>query len=366
MPVYKDENKTKKGNQYYFMVFYIDTLGNRQRYKSKKFKTKAEAIKAESEYRMTIGVHMSNDMTFNDLAAEYRHYKQETIKPQSMRDLDICSRHICSVLGPIKVCKLSAPAYEQFRQYLVKQNFSVSYKNKVNKQLKAMLKFSKRRFGVGSDVPDRYDAFKDTSIKKEMDFFTLEEFKSFIECIDDVRYHSLFLVLFYMGLRLGEANSLTWDDINDNTLSVRKTVNTKIRDNSGEYLITSPKTASSVRDLPMPQIVSNALNELHEYYSVFDGFDSSWFVFGGLKALPESSIQSAKNKACDSAGLRRIRIHDFRHSCASLLINQCHGASVLLVSKYLGHGNVQITLNTYAHLWKSELIQIASEIDKIA
>jgi integrase len=67
----------------------------------------------------------------------------------------------------------------------------------------------------------------------------------------------------------------------------------------------------------------------------------------------ETTIQVNKNKACKLARIKQIRIHDFRHSCASLLINK--GASIALVSKYLGHSNISITLNTYTHMYKSEL-----------
>lgn len=61
--------------------------------------------------------------------------------------------------------------------------------------------------------------------------------------------------------------------------------------------------------------------------------------------------------------LRKIRIHDFRHSCASLLINK--GASIQLVSKYLGHASIDITLKTYTHLYKSELDNIKVVLDNI-
>ncbi len=63
------------------------------------------------------------------------------------------------------------------------------------------------------------------------------------------------------------------------------------------------------------------------------------------------------------ANVKQIRIHDFRHSCASLLINQ--GASIALVSKYLGHSNITITLNTYTHMFQSELENISNKLNNL-
>jgi integrase len=76
--------------------------------------------------------------------------------------------------------------------------------------------------------------------------------------------------------------------------------------------------------------------------------------------LKKDAEQAANEKA---ASLPHIRIHDFRHSCASLLIN--NGASIILVSKYLGHSNISTTLNTYSHLYKNQFDEIVNTIDNL-
>lgn len=85
----------------------------------------------------------------------------------------------------------------------------------------------------------------------------------------------------------------------------------------------------------------------------YKDYSKDWFVFGKTRPFAETSIQKRKNNYCNLAGVKQIRIHDFRHSYASLLINQ--GASIALVSKYLCHRNITITLNTYTYMYKSEL-----------
>lgn len=208
-----------------------------------------------------------------------------------------------------------------------------------------------------------FESFRDANAPvKKMDFFNLDEFNLFIQQTDDIRFKALFTVLFCCGLRVGEANALTWNDIDftNNTISINKTLTTKSQKN-GRYLVTSPKTKTSVRELPMASRVSKLLHEIHDYYSNYTNFSTSWRVFGGLKAIPETTIQNTKNKMCDQAGLRHIRIHDFRHSCASLLIN--NGASITLVANYLGHSDISITLNTYSHMYKSKLNALVEDLN---
>jgi len=80
------------------------------------------------------------------------------------------------------------------------------------------------------------------------------------------------------------------------------------------------------------------------------------------KSTTRNNNSKQKNFYCNLIE-KGIRIHGFRHSCASLLIN--NGASIALVSKYLGHGNISITLNTYTHMYKSELENMTNILNKL-
>ena len=91
------------------------------------------------------------------------------------------------------------------------------------------------------------------------------------------------------------------------------------------------------------------------------GFNDSYFVIGDIAPQISSTITARKNRNCEIAGVKQIRIHDFRHSCASLLIYK--GANIITVSKFLGHTKIEETLNTYTHLYKNALTDITSLID---
>ena len=95
----------------------------------------------------------------------------------------------------------------------------------------------------------------------------------------------------------------------------------------------------------------------------YKNFKESWFVFGDEAPLRAEMLRHEKNRVARDAKIKQIRIHDFRHSCASLLIN--NGASILIVARYLGHTKIDETLNTYSHLFKNKLDDIVNMINDL-
>ena len=93
------------------------------------------------------------------------------------------------------------------------------------------------------------------------------------------------------------------------------------------------------------------------------GFNDSYFVIGDIAPQISSTITARKNRNCEIAGVKQIRIHDFRHSCAFLLIYK--GANIITVSKFLGHTKIEETLNTYSHMFSTALDSVVSVIDSL-
>lgn len=79
--------------------------------------------------------------------------------------------------------------------------------------------------------------------------------------------------------------------------------------------------------------------------------------------ISSNALADRKNTNCEKAGVKQIRLHDFRHSCASLLINK--SANIQVVAKYLGHTKIEETLKTYSHLFISTLDEIINVIDTL-
>ena len=88
-----------------------------------------------------------------------------------------------------------------------------------------------------------------------------------------------------------------------------------------------------------------------------------FYVFGDVKPIIKDRLRKEKRKLANESGLKEIRLHDFRHSCASLLIN--NGASIMIVAKFLGHTKIDETLNTYSHLFKSKMEDIINIMDTL-
>lgn len=92
-------------------------------------------------------------------------------------------------------------------------------------------------------------------------------------------------------------------------------------------------------------------------------FNDDFFVVSDAKPIADSNIYLRRTKLATLAGLKVIGIHDFRHSCASLLVN--NGANITVIAKYLGHTKIEETLNTYTHLFNSALNEVVDLVDKL-
>lgn len=364
MPVYKSKTeKTKDNKIWYFKCNYRDIEGNIKQKKSKKFSTKEEATKEEARFLLSIGETSKNKkITFNNVYEEFILKKQEEVRETTLNKIKNYYKHIQPYLGNISIDKLTLAQFKKWKAELNNKKLCCSYKNKIYKLLCEINKYAETYYKVSTNVIIIDKGFVDKTEKKvEMMFFTLEEFQQFLSVINDDIWKTLFQVLFYCGLRQGELQALNWNDIDftKDTISINKTLTTKLK--GKKYTIFPPKTKSSYRIIPMTKMLRVELYNLYNTYKVLDGFNNEWFVFGGINPTPETTIQKHKNKYCELSNVKRIRIHDFRHSCASLLISK--NADPVLVAKYLGHADVSMTLNRYSHMYKSKLDEIIKLIE---
>lgn len=200
---------------------------------------------------------------------------------------------------------------------------------------------------------------------KEMEYYTYEEVQKYISVIDELRFLCAFEILYYCGLRKGELRGLTWDNIDfeEKTLSVKKNITNVNGGDDKNWLLTIPKTKSSVRTIPISKVLYNNLIKYKEVQKNNYGFNEKWYVIGDKEPISQNTLRNKHIHYTKESELKHIRIHDFRHSCASLLIN--NGASIMIVAKYLGHTKIDETLNTYSHLFKNKLDEIVNTNDNL-
>jgi integrase len=176
--------------------------------------------------------------------------------------------------------------------------------------------------------------------------WTIEELKAVAHATG--RYEPLILWLGLMGTRWAESIGLEWRQISGGEV----TIDSSLSEVNGRFHRVSTKTYA-VRRLPIPSTVMNHLPERTEGL-VFptrygNPVRSAWFRAGVF------------HPACTKAGVRPLRIHDLRHTCASLLIKG--GANPKMVQQWMGHQDVRMTLNTYTHLYASDLAMLAQQLD---
>ena len=212
--------------------------------------------------------------------------------------------------------------------------------------------------------------FKDANISKaEMDFYTADEFAKFITVAKDKalvnngyewNYYVFFNIAFYTGMRKGEIHALRWTDIEDDIVHITKSIAQKLKGGDRE---TPPKNKSSIRDIELPEPLIKILNEHKKRSEVLPGFSENWHICGGERPLRDSSITNRNIDYSYIAGIKQIRIHDFRHSHASLLANE--GINIQEIARRLGHSKIEITWNTYSHLYPREKERAVKVLNKI-
>lgn len=362
------KDATKDGRSWVYNVIVYDSLGNKKRIGSKKFMTKQEALKEESEFLSKVNTKEINitDMTFKDLYDEFFEYKRDKVKHTTIRTYEVNSKPL-EVFWNLKIKDFTVQHYLKWRADMSKRDCALKTKNGYHKFFKELLNYGTKWHNFNfTIIYNKMEKFTDpNALPKEMEFYTFEEFQQFISVIDDIKWKALFETLYYCGLRRGELRGLSWDNIDfeDKSLSVVKNV-TNMSGDHGFWQITTPKTRTSVRTIPMPDVLVNDLKALKEENSKHQYmFSEKYFVFGDNNPLHPDVLRRNKNNFAKLAGVKQIRIHDFRHSCASLLIN--NGASIMIVAKYLGHAKIDETLNTYSHLFKNKMDEIVNLMNQL-
>ena len=241
-----------------------------------------------------------------------------------------------------------------FKEYLYNSHYSTARKNSILNHLRNIFFHAHTYFELNRDPSAQIRPFKVKyeermkSYSREQNIWTYDDFNKFIVNVTDVEYEALFITLFLTGMRLGESLALNWNDLHEKYISITKAQCKKCA--QGGYIIKEPKNPQSIRKVSINSTLYRYLMTLKSIKSVDDQFSDSWFIFGGIDPLPRTTIERVKNKAAKKAGIKKIRLHDLRHSHASNLIGS--GMDIVAVSRRLGHSDVSTTLKVYTHMIK--------------
>lgn len=362
MPIYKTDKKNKEGKQQYRVVVnYTDSHG-KYRQKTKLVYGSAEAKLMEMELAKSVEEKQyTAKMTVKQLYDEYiSAHKYEVREATTQKIQNLIEQFILPSLGKYSLDKLSVPVLNEWKNTISEGEWKIRYKQNIYSTFRAMLNFAVKMEYMPKNTLILVGNFKDNTFEKPQDtlhYYTPKQFKAFIaeakkdcHCLNDWGYYVFFNIAFYTGMRKGEINALKWCDREGNILHVRRSVAQKVK--SKPIVETPPKNKSSYRDVQIPSVLSLILDEHYARHKAQKNFTDEFRICGGTSCLGDTSISNKNIKFATAAGLEPIRIHDFRHSHASVLVN--NGINIQEVARRLGHSKVEMTWNTYSHLYPKE------------
>lgn len=326
--------------------------------------TKVYNKKAAEVYHKTGVYKIDHDMTFKDLC-EYYFEKRKKMKKSTSVQNDLYSLKKFEGLNDLPVFMIKSEDISAILEKMEQDGAKPSYINKIHATIAKVFIFAMdEELIYMNPMRNVHKIRRPDELLPEMQFWNYAEFSQFINGIDRVKdeeYYVLFTFLYYMGCRKGEALALKWEDVNfvNQVVRINKTITQQLR--GCNYKLTPPKTKKSIRSIKMPQAVIQVLKERYDEQCRIPEFEPCWFVMGGEKPLGLKYIGSKFKDYAIKAGVKVIRIHDLRHSHASLLIN--NGANIKAISSRLGD-NVDTVLSVYTHLFQETEDELVRIIEK--
>lgn len=231
------------------------------------------------------------------------------------------------------------------------KGYSQTYLKTLHNQLSAIFNHAVRYYGLKNN-PAAIAGNMGSEQHKEMLFWTKEEYLKFSYAImDKPRSFYAFEILYWCGIREGELLALTPSDFDfeKGNLSITKSYQRL----KGKDVITAPKTPKSVRVIKMPQFL---MDEIKDYIKTLYGIGPNDRIF----EVTKYNLHHEMNRGAKQANVKRIRIHDLRHSHISLLIDM--GFSAVAIADRVGHESIDITYK-YAHLFPSKQTEMAEQLE---
>lgn len=350
MPVYKDSQR----GTWYTKFRYTDWQGKRRETTKRGFATKREAKEYEENFLRT--KKDNPDLTIGDLCKLYLEDLKTRTKERTYINLHTCLyRHVSCVFG-MKVSDFTPTTCNKWKALLKEQKSATTHEPlkpqtiiTIESYLSRVFNYGVKFHGVKSN-PFHIAGYDKNQGSKAMAFYEETDFKKFIDAIPKKMRHDrlYFSILYTSGMRVGEFLALSESDFDfdSDTININKTFN------DTTHAITSPKTTSSVRVITMPHKI---MQEIHGYFRHFSPVPARVFP------IRRDTLQRHNKIIAKLAGLKEIRLHDFRHSHASYLIH--HGVPVTAIAARLGHSSPKITLDVYSHVYKESDTEIAKMIN---
>ncbi len=353
MAVYKDRNNTWRA-----VYRFTDWMGERKQTQKRGFKTKREALAWEREQLNKATSDL--DMTFGSFVDVYCEDIKRRLKENTWHTKEhIIRTKILPYFKGRKISDIRAKDIIAWQNTIMSQldkngkPYSPVYLKTVHNQISAIFNHAVKFYGLHSN-PAAKAGNMGKEKSREMLFWTQDEYKKFSEAIMDkpISFYA-FEVLYWCGIREGELLALTPADFDFDKMTV--SITKSYQRIKGRDIITDPKTPKSVRTIKMPDFLSD---EIQDYIGQIYNIQPTDRLF----PISKSYLKHEMERGSKAAGVKRIRIHDIRHSAISLLIEM--GFSAVAIADRVGHESIDITYR-YAHLFPSTQTEMADKLNNI-
>lgn len=256
-----------------------------------------------------------------------------------MTKQNIFYHQIVPYLGEMKLDEITPKDIIHWQDQVMKDNnYKQTYLKTIHNQLSALFNYAVRFYGLKNN-PARLAGNMGKEKVSQMKFWTKEE------------SHHTFEILYWCGIRLGELIALTAEDFDFEKKTLR--INKSYLQIKGKDVITTPKTRKSNRVLTLPDVLAD---EIQDYISRLPYLKVDDCIFTIIK----SGLHHEMDRGCRETGVKRIRIHDLRHSHVSMMIEM--GFSAVDIANCVGHESVKVTYR-YAHMFPNNDLMIAKKIN---
>ncbi len=367
MPIYKMSGKKDGLQQYRVRINYTDPFGNAKQldriaYGKDAAKQLEAKLIAETKEKSP-----TERTSVRELYDDYMAAKKQSVRATTWdKSRNVLETHILPRLGTVRLDQLTPQRLQNWKNDVGAMDLSITTKRNIYKELNSMLNWAVKLERLNRNPLKSVGTFQDVYFEKpaeKLQYYTADQYRQFAAVARESGewpYYVFFSVAFYTGMRKGEINALKWSDIEGTTLHVRRSIAQKLK---GDDIETPPKNKSSYRDLQIPLPLMEILHDHRRRQQKDSRWTEDYRVCGGSSVLRDSSIENKNKTYSTAAGLPHIRIHDFRHTHASLLVNE--GISIQEVARRLGHSKVEITWNTYSHLYPREEERAVAILNRI-
>lgn len=332
---------------------------NGKHYWRRGFRTKREAIRVELEIKSGLEKPKKrlkmDELEMEFLTYQKLNYSMTTVKTNQSR----YNTHIKPYLGKKYIDQITPKDIQSLVNILKlsKKKYKNSYINHIIECISKLYNYAMDMEYINYNPTKKVKKLKEQ--KLDIEYITINQFETLIESIDDHHFKTFLLVLFYTGLRVGEARALNWSQIDFLTNEIR--IDAHIFDKGGSRRVDGRKNNKNYTII-MPANVKKYLLEIHRIEKNKDGFSDDKYVFGYYTYWSYNKIRTRFKKALKNANIEDIKLHTLRHSYASLLAN--NGASLQELAGALGD-TLEVTINTYSHMYDNVNQKIANRVNAI-